>query len=140
MCIRDRQYFVTIVDEYSIFVHVKPIRNKTQASNSVREFFKWFEKQSNPPVLSLHTNGGTEFFEVQKDLKKESTDITYTTAYTPQSNGLAERCHGVVLAQSRAILGQSKLPIRFWNYAVLHAVKCKTVSYTHLTLPTIYSV
>ena len=100
------QYFVTIVDEYSRFVHVKPIPNKTQASNSVREFVKWFEKQSNRPVLSLHTDGGTEFFEVQNDLKKEGTDITYTTAYTPQSNGLAERYHGVVSAQSRAILRQ----------------------------------
>ena len=27
------KYFITIVDDYSRFVHVKPIRNKTQASN-----------------------------------------------------------------------------------------------------------
>lgn len=121
------RYCVTVVDEFSRYMLAKPIQKKSDASAAVQEFVAWFERHSGRPICSLHTDGGTEFFYVQPDLKKEGTDIHCITAYTPQSNGLAERCHGIILCHTRAILRQSKLPIRFWNYAILHAVKCKNL-------------
>lgn len=120
-------YFVTVVDEFSRSMFAKPIPQKSDASKAVQEFITWFERQSGRPVCSLHTDGGSEIFNVQTDLKKQGTEIYCTTAYTHQSNGLAERCHGIILAHSRAILHQSNLPTSFWNYAILHSVKCKNL-------------
>lgn len=119
--------FVTAMDEFPRYMFAKPIRNKTTDSKVVQEFVKWFERQSGRPVCSLHTDGGPEFFNVQRNLKREGMDIHCTTAFTPQSNSLAERRNGILLSHTKAILRQSNLRIRFRNYAILHAVACENI-------------
>lgn len=83
------------------------------------------KRTSYRPVSSLRTDGGTDLFIVQEGSKGGSTVIPCTTAFTAQSNGLAERFHGNSLAVLQAILRQSCLPIRFSNYMILYAVDCK---------------
>lgn len=49
-------YFVTIVEEYYIFVYVRPIRSQAAATGEVFRFTKSFEKQTGYTVYRIQTD------------------------------------------------------------------------------------
>lgn len=104
------QYFLTIVDEMSRYTHTVPIGKKSEASEAVLHSVKKFQKQTGHTVRSLHADNETEFLKAQQVLEADGVEITTTAGYTPPSNGLAERTHGIILAHARATLSQAKLP------------------------------
>ncbi|CAI7775129.1 unnamed protein product, partial [Closterium sp. NIES-53] len=55
-----------------------------------------------------------------------------TTAYTPQSNGVAERANQTIIECGRTILVDSGLPLRFWPLAICHATVIKNRVLTHV--------
>ncbi|CAI6007470.1 unnamed protein product [Closterium sp. NIES-65] len=54
-------------------------------------------------------------------LKKQGIQRELTTAYTPQSNGVAERANRTILETARALLIESGLGNLMWPHAVRHA-------------------
>lgn len=118
-------YFLTIVEEFTRYVHVSPLYHKSEASEELLRFIKRFEKQSGHIIRAVHTDGGTEFNKALSFLDEQGVDTSITTAYTPQSNGLAERYHGIITSSARACLIQSKIPESFWNYAIRHVANCR---------------
>ena len=113
------------MDEFSRFTYVEPTTTKGEASQAVLRFVKRFERQTGHTVRSLHTDGGKEFHLAREKLREEGVYTTKTTAYTPQSNGLPERSHGIILTIARAALLQANLPFSYWDYAVQHVAKGK---------------
>lgn len=129
------KYFVTSTEEFSRFVAVRPIKSKGDAATSVLRFVRYFEKYSDDVVKKIHNVGGTEFRRALASLKYEGVELSMTAAYRSESNGLVERAHQTVTANSRTCLRQSKLPEKFWNYAVRHVVDfCDAVPNAHTSL------
>ena len=60
-------------------------------------------------VRSLHTDGGGEFKKAIQTIRGEGVDVSITTSYTPESNGLAERTPSSILSLARAALLQAGL-------------------------------
>lgn len=120
-------FFLTIVDEYSRFTQTYPMKSKGEASELLLNFIKKFEKQSNRVVKKIHSDNGTEFSRAFDILKKDGLEITTSTAYTPESNGLVERTHGVLLSSIRSCLQKAKLPMTYWNYALRHVTDSRNV-------------
>ncbi|CAI7916400.1 unnamed protein product [Closterium sp. NIES-53] len=54
-------------------------------------------------------------------LKKQGIQRELTTAYTPQSNGVAERANRTILETARALLIESGVGDSMWPHAVRHA-------------------
>lgn len=123
--VHGHNYFVTIVEEFSRFVAVRPIRSKSDAAEEVLRFVKYFEKQTGHPVRKIHTDGGTEFRRALDRLDADGVQISVTTAHTPESNGLAERAHQTILSLARSCLYESKLPEKYWSYAIRHVADCR---------------
>ena len=72
-----------------------------------------------------------------------------TCPYTPEHNAVIERIWRTISEAAIAMLLTAELPEKFWQEArkcaghVYNRMVCahpEAVSYTHLTLPTIYSV
>lgn len=126
------RYFLTIVDEATRFVATYPMQKKSESSDKIMHFVHHFERQSQYPVLSLHSDGAKEFRPAEKTLKATGVTTTDSTAYTPESNGLVERSQGVLLGMIRACLSQASVSKLYWPYALAHATDSKNLV-THST-------
>lgn len=113
------------MEELSRFTYCVPIRNKSLASDSLLRVIEQFERQTGHLVRTVHTDGGGEFRRAMAYLEGQGVKIEITTAYTPQSNGLAERTHSTILSLARICLSQAKLPMEYWSYAVRHVTDFK---------------
>lgn len=78
------------------------MKSKFEASELLHNFIRMFEKQSGHTMEKVHTDNGTEFTRALEYLGKEGVDISTTSPYTPESNGLVERTHGVILGMVRS--------------------------------------
>ncbi|CAI7808861.1 unnamed protein product, partial [Closterium sp. NIES-53] len=77
---------------------------------------------------------GGEFLgaEFRSWLKRHGIKQQLTTAYTPQSNGVAERANRTIIEDGRTILVDSGLPLRFWPIVIRHATVIKNWVLTHV--------
>jgi transposase InsO family protein len=115
------KYFLTIVDDYSRFTWVILLKGKNEVTSQVQNFITMVETQFESKVKILRSDNGPEFslasFYASKGIVHQTSCV-----YTPQQNGRVERKHQCILNIARALLIQSKLPPKFWGYAVLHSV------------------
>ncbi|CAI5482205.1 unnamed protein product, partial [Closterium sp. Yama58-4] len=74
-------------------------------------------------VKRIRTDRGGEFLgaEMTAWLKKQGIQRELSIAYTPQSNGVAERANRTILETARALLIESGLGNFMWPHAVRHA-------------------
>lgn len=135
------RYFLTVVEEYSRFTKAFPLRSKSEASDTLLRYIKRFEKQSGYTIAAVHADGGSEFTRAFEALDRDGVETSTTTTYTPESNGLAERTHGIILSMARTVLSQAAFPEKFWHYAVRHVTECRnhvrhsvTKSVPHITV------
>ncbi|CAI7813208.1 unnamed protein product [Closterium sp. NIES-54] len=93
---KGERYFLTIVDDWSRLMWAYPLEQKDDAASTIKEdWLPFVEKQAECVVKRIRTDRGCEFLgaEMTAWLKKQGIQRELTTAYTPQSNGVAERAN-----------------------------------------------
>ncbi|CAI7742022.1 unnamed protein product [Closterium sp. NIES-53] len=92
------------------------------------------ERESGKRVKAIHSDSGGEFLgaEFWSWLKRHGIKQQLTTAYTPQSNGVAERANQTIIVGGRTILVDLGLPLRFWTLAIRHATVIKNRVVVHV--------
>ncbi|CAI7913361.1 unnamed protein product [Closterium sp. NIES-54] len=105
------RYILLVVDDYSRYTTVFPLRNKGEVSESFGLGL---------PVLCLHSDRGGEF---SSDLLKafcraEGIRQTFTLPASPQQNGIAERRIGMVMDVARTSMIHAAAPHFLWPFAV----------------------
>ncbi|UYV75442.1 hypothetical protein LAZ67_13000282, partial [Cordylochernes scorpioides] len=115
---------VTIVDDYSNFTFVIPITNKSQTAEYITNLIKQEERQTGKKLKRIRNDNGGEYVSnyLKRWLSSKSIKQEFTTAYTPESNGKAERFNRTIVESARTMLIDSKLPIKFWSESVKVAV------------------
>ncbi|CAI7884003.1 unnamed protein product [Closterium sp. NIES-54] len=86
------------------------MKQKDHAASSIREdWLPFVEKQAEYVVKRIRTDRGGEFLgaEMTAWLKNQGIQRELTMAYTPQSNGVAERANWTILDTARALLIES---------------------------------
>ena len=101
------------------------MKSKSEAPELVINFIKKIEKQSGRIIKRVHADNGTEFTRAFDYVDSQGVETTTSTAYTPESNGLAERMNGILTSMIRSCILQSKLPQSYWNFALRHVIDCK---------------
>ncbi|KAM2961779.1 hypothetical protein FF1_031321 [Malus domestica] len=118
------RYYVSFVDEFSRFVWIFPIINKSDVFSVFVKFFAFVTTQFNSVIKCLQTDGGSEYMSnrFQSFLALKGTAHSISCPYTPQQNGLAERKHRHIVETAITLLTEAAVPLQFWNYACNHAV------------------
>ncbi|CAI7919243.1 unnamed protein product [Closterium sp. NIES-53] len=122
-------YFLLVVDDYTRYTTVFPLRSKGEVSAVLIPWIRTIRLQlrerfgQDLPVLRLHSNRGGEFSsDLLRDFcRGEGILESFTLPYSPQKNGIAERRIGLVMEVARTSMIHAAAPHFQRPFAVRYA-------------------
>src|ERR1044072_1896389 len=115
------KYILTIVDAYSKYTWVIPLKLKSDTLSAFVQFKRLVEKQFNAILKSVQTDGGGEFRPFTKWLQDLGVVHRIICPHTHHQNGTVERKHRHLVETGLTLLAHAQLPLCFWDYAFLTA-------------------
>jgi len=116
--IHGHKYFLTIVDDYSRYTWIFPLKQKYEVVKVLENFVAFVQTQFETTIKIISDNG-TDFFMTNFFVNKGIVHQTLCFN-TSQQNSIVERKHGHLLDVARALMIQSHLPKIYWSYSVIH--------------------
>ena len=109
-------YFLTFIDDYSRKTWVYFLKQKNEVFDLFRQFKNLVEKQSGYYIKVLRTDRGGEYIsrEFFNFCKDHGIHKQFTTRYTPQQNGVAERKNRTIMEMARSMLKAKHLSNEYW--------------------------
>lgn len=113
------KYLLTIVDDFSRWLEIWPIKDKTQVKDRMEATIERWENLLNTRVKTIRSDTGKEYtnHEMIKWLEKKGIAHQLTNPYTPEQNGVAERFNRTLLGKVRAIMKDANVPLKLWAEA-----------------------
>ncbi|GAB2300248.1 hypothetical protein Dimus_038610 [Dionaea muscipula] len=118
------RYFFTIVDDFSRVTWTYLLTHKSNAFSLIKAFVALITTQFQTLIKIIRSDNAFELGSSKEVVAFfSSMGIIHQTSCpaTPQQNGVVERKHKHLLETSRALLFQSRLPLKFWGECVLTA-------------------
>jgi hypothetical protein len=114
---KKHKYILTIVDANTRFVAAIPLVTKSDTFKTLTHVINLEAKRLGYYPSILHSDRGTEFKNAELDRYCQEHVIrqSFSDAYTPQQNGLAERFNQTILESLRTVLLDSGLKATLWN-------------------------
>ncbi|GJR03391.1 retrovirus-related pol polyprotein from transposon TNT 1-94 [Tanacetum coccineum] len=102
-----------------LFRPVSP-RKKIQAPEMIMSFIRMVENQNDVKVKQIRTDNGTAFrnHEFRSFCDEKGISQNFSSPYTPEQNGVAERRNKTLIEAARTMLNGSVLSKHFWTDAV----------------------
>ena len=120
MSINHEKYTLVIVDEYSRYTWVYFLKKKSQAPDMIMSFIRLIENQNDVKVKQIRTDNGTEFRnqELESFCDEKGISQNFSSPYTPEQNGVAERKNRTLIEAARTMLNGSVLSKIFWTKSI----------------------
>ncbi|GKB08437.1 retrovirus-related pol polyprotein from transposon TNT 1-94 [Tanacetum coccineum] len=120
MSVNHEKYTLVIVDEYSRYTWGYFLRKKSQAAEMIMTFIRMVENQNDVKVKQIRTANRTEFknSKLESFCDEKGISQNFTSLYTPEQNGVAERKNKTLIEAARTMLNDSILSNNFWTEAV----------------------
>lgn len=126
------RYFVTFIDDLTRFTMIGLLKTKNEVFEKFVEYKTLVERQTGKKIKTLRSDNGGEYCskEFNQYLKSEGILRQFSVAYTPEQNGVGERCNRTAMEKVRAMLKECGLDDRYWGEALSTAVYLKNLSPT----------
>ena len=113
-------YFMVVVDDYSRFVWIKFLKEKSQGPATLMQLITLLENQLDHKVRMVRSDRGGEFIADRFIAFCDSKGIArqLTNAETPEQNGVAERMNRTLLERARSMCILANTPKSMWTEAV----------------------
>ena len=114
------KYFVTFIDDFTRKTFVYFLTQKSQVFDKFKEFKAFAENQTGMKLQKLRSDNGGEYTSkaFNSFCKEHGIERQFSTPYTPQQNGVAERKNRTLFESARCMLQHSGLPNVFWAEAI----------------------
>ena len=131
-------YFITFTDDLSRFGYVYLMKHKFEAFDKFKEYQSMVKKQTRKSIKVLRSDRGGEYLSTEflDYLKVNGILFEWTSPFTPQLNGVAERRNRTLLDMVWSMMCFSNLLVSFWGHAlemaayILNKVPSKSMSST----------
>ncbi|KAM0065667.1 putative RNA-directed DNA polymerase [Helianthus debilis subsp. tardiflorus] len=129
--IKGMRYMITFSDDYSRYVWVYFMQEKSEAFSKFKEFKAEAERETKMSVGCLRSDNGGEYTskEFNEYLKECRIKRQLTCSHTPQQNGVSERLNRTLTELTGSMIHDKNLPGRFWAESML------TAAYIHNRIP-----
>ncbi|GJS80135.1 retrovirus-related pol polyprotein from transposon TNT 1-94 [Tanacetum coccineum] len=113
--ISHNKYTLFIVDEYSRCTWVFCLKKKSDAADCIMYFIRKMENLNEERVKELRSDNGTEFrnHKLEEFCDEKCISQNFSSPYTPEQNGVAERRNKTLIEAARTMLNSAKLPKQF---------------------------
>ena len=110
------RYMVTFIDDFSRYVWVFFMKEKSETFEKFKEFKEIVEGEVGKKIQCLRTDNGGEYTsnEFSQYLRECRIRHQFTCANTPQQNGVAERKNRHLAETCRSMLHAKNVPGKFW--------------------------
>ncbi|GKB49368.1 retrovirus-related pol polyprotein from transposon TNT 1-94 [Tanacetum coccineum] len=124
--INGKKYILVIVDDYSRYTWVYFLHSKDETPEIIKKFIAQAQLNYKAKVCKIRTDNGTEFKNANLKAHYEKLGIMqqFSTARTPQQNGVVKRRNRTLVEAARTMLIFSRLLEFLWAQAV--ATTCFT--------------
>ena len=104
-----------LVDDFTRMTWVCLLKKKSEAFGYFKIFKELVENEAEQKIKCLRSDNGGEFTSKEFNLYCEEHGIKgqFSTARTPQQNGVAERKNKTMMEMARTILNDSQLSDKF---------------------------
>lgn len=121
LSLNGEKYFQTITDDYSHFVKVYLLKQKSEAADNIINYVREINTQKGVKIKHIRCDNGGEFSSkyFKEYCVNKGIIIEYTRPYSPQQNGVAERLNRTLYNKARTILLESGLPKELWSEAIM---------------------
>ncbi|KAL4355035.1 hypothetical protein GQ457_06G000650 [Hibiscus cannabinus] len=121
----------TSLDDFSRYVWVYFMKEKSETFTKFREFKEKIESELDEKIMCLRTDNGKEYLSTEFTIYLQEHKIRrqLTCPNTPQQNGVAERKNRHLVETCRSMLHAKNVPGRFWAECM------KTTAYVINRLP-----
>jgi len=114
---------LTFIDDYTKKTWVYLLKQKSEVFECFHKYKPLVEKQSGHYIKFLRIDRGGEY--ISNDLlhfcREHGIQKQFTTRYTPQQNGVAERKNRTIMEMARSMFKAQHLPNDYWAEAVTFA-------------------
>ncbi|KAG1659195.1 hypothetical protein FOA52_005673 [Chlamydomonas sp. UWO 241] len=124
------RYVMTVIEDYSRYSLVFLLKNKSDASHSMRQAIAFFECQTGASVRNVRSDRGGEFINhaLYDHYKAKGIVPQHTMPHTPEQNGIAERINRTLTDKVRPMLAHSGMSLSYWGEAMLAANYLRNLS------------
>lgn len=138
--LRGERYFITFTCRKTRATWVYPIKYKSDAIDKLIELYNLIQNQFKINIKGLHLDNAKEFTSTKWDIfcKDKGIYNDYTSPYSPEQNGIAERLNRYILERLIAITSQKAIPLILWPYIIKAIVHIKNRTYNSIIKTTPY--
>uniref|UniRef100_A0AAG5DV13 Retrovirus-related Pol polyprotein from transposon TNT 1-94 n=1 Tax=Anopheles atroparvus TaxID=41427 RepID=A0AAG5DV13_ANOAO len=118
-----KRYFLTFIDDFSKYTVVFLLKQKSETLNCLKEYVELIRNKFGKKPKVLRSDNGGEYVgkEFKEYLKNNGIVGQFSSPYSPQQNGTAERKNRYLVEMVRCMLSQAKLDHRYWGEAIITA-------------------
>ena len=116
------RYMLTFTDDFTRKSWIFLVRARTELYEKAKEWQMEVERQSSEKLQVIRCDNAREYQALSTDLKQRNgVLVEFTTPYTPEQNGVAERLNRTLMTKTRAMLSDAGLPTELWGEAMYTA-------------------
>jgi len=105
------RYFLTFIDDKTRKTYIYFLKGKDEVFVKFQEFKELAETQTGKRLKAIRTNNGKEYVNqaMKEFMKTNGIRHQTTVAYTPEQNGMAERCNRIIMERARTMIGKQQI-------------------------------
>ena len=115
-----KRYIISFIDDYTRSTWVYSIIAKSEAIDALKEFYNKLYTNLELKIARIRADNAKEYQSTKwTEFTKEKGIINeYTSPYSLEQNGIAERYNRTIIEHARATIIAKNIPIKLWPYII----------------------